>query len=136
MTQMKTFNVEIVSSGDNVLPPSGQVQLSLLDVSLADAPAISLAELRLRCGGLMPINLQLTFDSSQIDPRHSYALSARVEKDGQLLYINTSHHPIKPDTVFGTQRVTVDKVATNVDGIHGGNLPASLTGIHGGNRMD
>ncbi|BDM21323.1 YbaY family lipoprotein [Pseudomonas sp. LRP2-20] len=121
MTQMKTFDVEIVSSGDSTLPPSGQVQLSLLDVSLADAPAISLADLRLHCGGLMPINLQLTFDSSQIDPRHRYALSVRIEKDGQLLYINTRHHPIKPDTALGTQRVTVDKIATGDDGKHGSN---------------
>ncbi|QHG66644.1 YbaY family lipoprotein [Pseudomonas putida] len=122
MTQLKSFNVEIVSSGDNTLPRSGQVQLSLHDVSIADAPAISLAEMRLRCGGLMPINLQLTFDDKQIDPRRSYALGVRIEKDGQLLYINTSHHPIEPDTVSGTQRVTVDKVGTWVDGIHHGNL--------------
>jgi len=121
MKQMKTFDVEIVSSGDAALPPSGQVQLSLLDVSLADAPAISIADSRLRCAGLMPINLQLTFDSSQIDPRHSYVLSVRIEKDGQLLYTNTTHHPIKPDTVLGTQRVTVDKIATGDGGVYGGN---------------
>ncbi|MGE8322642.1 MAG: YbaY family lipoprotein [Pseudomonas sp.] len=124
MTQMKSFNVEIVSSGDNTLPPSGQVELSLLDVSLADAPAIRIAELRLRCGGPLPLNLQLTFDSKQIDSRRRYALLVRIENDGQLLYINTSHHPIKPETVFGTQRVTVDKIASSVEGIHGGNRMA------------
>ena len=112
MTQMKVFNVEIVSSGDNTLPPSGLVRLSLLDVSLADAPAVSLAELRLRCGGVMPINLPITFDSSLIDPRHDYALAVRIEKDGQLHYMNTSRHAVDLGTVSGTQRVTVDQVAT------------------------
>ncbi|MBT9234755.1 YbaY family lipoprotein [Pseudomonas inefficax] len=112
MTLMKSFNVEIVSSGDNTLPPSGLVKLSLIDVSMADAPAISLAELRLRCGGLMPINLPLTFDSSLIDPRRSYALAVRIEKDDRLHYINTSRHSIEPGTVSGTQRVTVDQIAS------------------------
>ncbi|MFF7063154.1 YbaY family lipoprotein [Pseudomonas sp. NPDC008258] len=111
MTQMKSLNVEIVSSGDSTLPPSGLVELSLLDVSTADARSVSLAELRLRCGGLMPINLQLTFDSSLIDPDRSYALAVRIEKDGQLHYINSSRHPIAPGSVSGTQRVTVDPIA-------------------------
>ncbi|WP_338746292.1 YbaY family lipoprotein [Pseudomonas putida] len=112
MSQIKSFNVEIVSSGDSTLPPSGQVRLSLLDVSLADSPAVSLAELRLRCSGLMPIHLQMTFDSSLIDPRHDYALAVRIEKDGQLHYMSTSRHPIEPHTLNGIQRVTVDQVAT------------------------
>ena len=122
MTTLKSINVEIDSPIERMLPPSGLVKLSLRDVSLADAPAIEVAELRLRCGGLMPIQLQLTFDSSQIDPRRSYSLAVRIERDGTLEYITTRTHPIKPDTVFGTQRVVVDKVAMQMDGLHGGNL--------------
>lgn len=112
MTQMKTLDVEIVSSGDNTLAPSGLVELKLIDISKADARSISLAELRLRCGGLMPIKLPLTFDTSLIDPRRSYALAVRIEIDGQLRYITTSRHSIEPATVSGTQRVTVDQIAT------------------------
>ncbi|NIF29687.1 hypothetical protein F3J44_25395 [Pantoea sp. Tr-811] len=142
MTQMKSLDVEIVSSDDNTLPASGLVQLSLLDVSLADGPSVSLAELRLRCAGRFPVRLQLTFDSSQIDPRHSYSLAVRIEQDGQLLYINTSQHPVDLQSVTGSQQVTVDKIDSNdegyfcgtvEEGIHGGNL---TDGIHGGNRMD
>ena len=59
MTQMKTLDVEIVSSGDNTLAPSGLVELKLIDISKADARSISLAELRLRCGGLMPIKITM-----------------------------------------------------------------------------
>ncbi|MFJ4442119.1 YbaY family lipoprotein [Pseudomonas sp. NPDC089422] len=110
MTQMKSIDVEIVSSGDGALPAAAQVQLSLLDVSLADAPSVSLAEVQLRCGGTMPIRLQLNFDDSEIDSHRSYSLAVRIEKDGQLLYINTSSHPIKPKTELDTQRVIVDKI--------------------------
>ncbi|MGE7993272.1 YbaY family lipoprotein [Pseudomonas sp. NPDC089554] len=133
MTQLKSFDVEIVASGDDTLTPSALVVLSLLDISLADAPAISLAELRLRCGGRMPINLQLNFDLSQIDPRHTYTLAAQIEKDGQLLYINTTHHLVDLNTLVERQRVTVEKLPAGVEGIHGGNL---TEGIHGGNRID
>ena len=123
MPNMKSVDVEIVSSGDITLPASGLVKLSLLDVSLADAPSVTLTELRLRCSGKMPICMPLSFDNSQIDPRRSYSLAVRIENnEGRLLYINTSTHTIKPDTVFGIQRVTVDKVDPETDGIHGGNL--------------
>ncbi|MFJ4064845.1 YbaY family lipoprotein [Pseudomonas sp. NPDC089996] len=110
MTHMKAIEVEIVSSGESALPAPALVKLSLLDESLADAPSISLAELQLRCGGTMPIQLQLNFDVSQIDPNRSYGLAVRIEKDGKLLYINTSSHPIKPDAVTGKQQVVVDKI--------------------------
>jgi putative lipoprotein len=134
MPEMKSVDVEIVSSSDNTLPASGLVQLSLLDVSRADARAVTLSELSLRCGGTMPICLALSFDNSQIDPRRSYSLAVRIESnEGRLLYINTSRHTIQPDTVTGTQRVTVDKVGSETDGIHGSNL---AEGIHGGNHMD
>ncbi|WP_449434562.1 YbaY family lipoprotein [Pseudomonas putida] len=129
---MKTLNVEIVSSSDNTLPASGLVKLSLADVSLADAPSITVAELHLRCAGLMPINLQLSYDPSQIDSRHTYALQASITQDDCLLYSNTTAHHVALDKVFGPLKVTVDKVHP-VAGIHGDN---SVEGIHGGNRMD
>ncbi|WP_313431516.1 YbaY family lipoprotein [Pseudomonas sp.] len=110
MAQLKWFDVEIVSSGSNQLPPSGLVELSLEDVSLADAPSVSIAKLQLRCGGVMPINMQLPFDMSQISPAHSYALAARIQVGDTLLYINTQAHFVEPNTALTAQRVTVDKV--------------------------
>ncbi|HAB03430.1 MAG TPA: hypothetical protein DCE25_11085 [Pseudomonas sp.] len=133
MTLLKSVDVEIVSTGDNVLPAAAQIQLSLLDVSLADAPSVALAQLNVRCAGLLPARLSLSFDANQIDPRHSYALAVRIEQDGKLLYINTTEHPIDLPDASGTQRVVVDKVASAIAGIHGGNVPE---GIHGGNRLD
>ncbi|MNV44815.1 hypothetical protein D3C71_1365850 [compost metagenome] len=131
---LKSLDVEIVSSGDDILPPSGHVQLSLLDVSHEDAGAVSLAELRLRCAGRMPINLQLSYDLRLVDPSRSYALAVRIEQQGQLLYINTSQHSIKLDKPLGKVQVMVEKVGAVSEGIQGGNLDPSVTnGIHGGN---
>ncbi len=121
MSQIKSFNVEITSSGNNTLPASGLVKLRLLDVSLQDAPAISIAEMQLRCGGVMPINVQLSFDSRQVKQGHFYALAARIEDGDRLLYINTNQYLINLNELPGTERVTVEDVRTSTAGIHGGN---------------
>ncbi|BBH44660.1 YbaY family lipoprotein [Pseudomonas sp. KU43P] len=117
-TSIQSLDIEIVASSDGTVPPSGLVQVSLDDVSLADAPAICHAQLRLRCAGAMPINLRLNYDSQQIVPRHTYALSARIEQDGRLLYINTLKHEVELDKVTGKVRVTVDKIASMTDGFN------------------
>ncbi|MEW2971325.1 YbaY family lipoprotein [Pseudomonas juntendi] len=70
------------------------------------------AELRLQCAGVLPIKLQLACDLSQLDPRGSYVLAVRIEQNGQLQFINTTHHAVNPHTLSGTERVVVDNVAT------------------------
>ncbi|AXM98255.1 YbaY family lipoprotein [Pseudomonas plecoglossicida] len=117
---IQSLSIEIVASSDGTLPPSALVQVSLDDVSRADASAICNAQLRLRCGGTMPINLRLNYDSLQIDPRHTYAVAVRIEQDGQLRYINTRAHEVELDKVKGKVRVIVDKIDSMSDGIHGG----------------
>lgn len=67
------------------------------------------AELRLQCAGVMPIKLQLACDLSQLDPaRQLHALAVRIEQNGQLQFINTTHHAVNPTPLSGTERVVVD----------------------------
>ncbi|WP_082432365.1 YbaY family lipoprotein [Pseudomonas sp. NBRC 111124] len=120
MPKIKSLTVEIICSDSNTPPSNGQVKLSLLDVSLADAPATVVSELCLRWGTGFPITLPLPFDWSQIDQKHDYAIAARIEHDGELMYINTSRYPVKAGIT--TYQVAVDKVRPSTDGIHGGNL--------------
>ncbi|WP_332697020.1 YbaY family lipoprotein [Bosea sp. (in: a-proteobacteria)] len=75
------------------LPPGTIVEVKLLDVSLADAPARTIAETRVS-GRRNPARYTLRFDRAQIQPRRRYALQARILHRGQLLFINTSHHGI------------------------------------------
>lgn len=75
------------------LPPGAIVEVKLLDVSLADAPARIIAETRVS-GARNPARYVLHFDRAQIQPRRRYALQARILHRGQLLFINTSHHGI------------------------------------------
>jgi putative lipoprotein len=75
------------------LPPGAVIEVKLLDVSLADAPSRTIAETRVS-GRRIPAPWTLRFDNRQIDPRHSYALQARILHRGQLLFITTERHSV------------------------------------------
>lgn len=75
------------------LPPTAVIEVKLLDVSLADAPARTIAETRVS-GRRIPAPWTLRFDSHQIDPQHSYALQARILDRGRLLFITTERHSV------------------------------------------
>jgi len=91
------------------LPPGAVIEIKLLDVSLADAPARTIAETRVS-GRRIPAPWTLRFDAGQIDPRHSYALQARILDRGRLLFTTTERHSIfagGPDnTDIWVQRVS------------------------------
>lgn len=75
------------------LPPTAVIEVKLLDVSLADAPARTIAETRVS-GRRIPAPWTLRFDSRQIGPQHSYALQARILDRGRLLFITTERHSV------------------------------------------
>ena len=79
------------------LPPSATLSVSLQDVSLADAPAMVLDEQKGPVKGQVPLPFHLSYDPAQIKPGHRYAVSARIELDGKLLFINTEHHGVQLD---------------------------------------
>lgn len=69
------------------LPPNAVVLVQLLDVSLADAPAKVIAEERFDLAGKqVPIPFELHYDATRIDPKHTYAISAKISADDKLLF--------------------------------------------------
>jgi len=94
------------------LPPAATLSVSLLDVSLADAPSVTLAEQKGPVNGQVPLPFHLSYDPAQVKPGHSYSVSARIELDGKLLFISTERHTVQlngkdPQPL----RVRVDAVA-------------------------
>jgi uncharacterized lipoprotein YbaY len=72
------------------LPPSAVVQVSLQDVSRADAPATILGEQTIETAGRqVPIPFEIAYDPAAIDPRFRYAVRARITVDGQLMFTST-----------------------------------------------
>jgi putative lipoprotein len=77
------------------LPPTALIKVQLADVSRADAPAIVLGEALIRSeGGQVPFPFSIPYDPAKIDQRFTYAVSARIEDGGKLLFITDTRYPV------------------------------------------
>jgi len=78
----------------SALPEGAVVQVSLLDVSRADAPATVLAQTQIVPTTQVPIAFTLHYDAAQIQPTHSYALQAKILLGDTLLFISTERYGV------------------------------------------
>jgi putative lipoprotein len=79
------------------LPRRAAVRVVVEDVSLADAPARTVAERVLPPGSAVPGPVRLTVD--QVDPRARYAVRVHVDTDGSGTVsrgdlVSTASHPV------------------------------------------
>lgn len=77
-----TFQESIALSPDTVLT------VHLAEVSRHDAPARVLAEQIISNPGASPIPFELAYDPDAIVPSRSYAVHARIEWEGRVLFVN------------------------------------------------
>ena len=45
--------------------------------------------------GQVPLPFQLTYDPAHLKPGHTYAVSARIEEDGKLLFITQQRNTVE-----------------------------------------
>jgi len=77
------------------LPPTAVIKVQLVDVSRADAPAVVLGEQLIEAGGRqVPFAFEIPYDPTRIDQRYTYAVQARIEDGGQLLFINDQRYAV------------------------------------------
>jgi uncharacterized lipoprotein YbaY len=77
------------------LPPNAVMQVRLEDVSLADAPAKTIAEQSIPFGDRqVPVPFELKFDPTKIDDRHTYVVTARILVDDQLRFLSDKAYPV------------------------------------------
>ncbi len=71
------------------LPENAVLQVELRDTSLQDVASalISLETIEIN-GNQLPVSYRLPYDPDEIDERNTYAVSARITSDGQLIYIS------------------------------------------------
>jgi putative lipoprotein len=93
------------------LPEGAVLEVELLDISRANAPAVRLASLRLQPQGQVPIPFTLHYDPALIDERYSYAVSARILHDGRLLFVSDTIHPVLTRGAGDTVEVGLVRVA-------------------------
>ncbi len=114
------------------LPPNAIITVRLVDVSRADAPAIVIAEQQITLGDRqVPVPFVLTYDTARIDPRFSYAVQARIEVDGTLLFINTERYAVITQG-NPTQREIIVRRVAEPGGSTTPGLPATGGGGGGG----
>jgi len=77
------------------MPPNAVIKVQLVDVSRADAPATMLGEQIITAGGKqVPFAFEIAYDPAKIDQRLSYAVQARIEDGGKLLFINDQRYAV------------------------------------------
>lgn len=77
------------------LSPSAVVDVTLADVSRADAPAVVIATQRIETlGRQVPFAFALAYDPARIDQRFTYAVSARISDAGRLLFVSTRRYAV------------------------------------------
>ena len=81
-----------------MLPADAVVTVRLQDVSLADAPAVLLAEQVIETNGAqVPYAFELSYDENDIKPNHRYSVSARIEVHGKLRFITDTMNAVITD---------------------------------------
>ena len=96
------------------LPPDAQIEVRVDDVGLADAPSKTVARQAFGADGQqVPIAFLIRFDRSAIEPRHSYAVAARITgADGRLMFITDTRHSLALGTASEIDMGTLNMVMT------------------------
>ena len=77
------------------LPPTAVVKVQLVDVSRADATAVTLGEQIFITGGKqVPFFFKISYDPEKIRANHTYAVQVRIEEDGRLRFINDQRYAV------------------------------------------
>jgi len=80
------------------LPPDSRVIVTISDVSLMDAPSVTIAQNQISTAGQqVPISFAVSYDRARIQPGRTYAVSARIlDRRGQLIWITDTRNPLPP----------------------------------------
>ncbi|MEZ8822857.1 YbaY family lipoprotein [Vibrio amylolyticus] len=97
-THVDSITGSIVYRERIALPENALVTVKLQDISLADAPAEIIAVNQFETNGAqVPFNFDLAYDTRKIKANHRYSVSARIEVDGKLRFINDTVYPVIND---------------------------------------
>ncbi|MEM1114137.1 MAG: META domain-containing protein [Pseudomonadota bacterium] len=74
-----------------LLPPGGELEVQLQDISRPDALAAVVASVVISLDGPPPYPFAIEYSDAQVDSRMRYGIGARIEVDGELRFINTDY---------------------------------------------
>lgn len=76
------------------LEPGAILEVELLDVSRADAPAARHASIRLAAETQVPIRFTLYYDPALIDQTHTYSVSAKLLSADRVIFRSNTINPV------------------------------------------
>lgn len=80
-----------------IAPPEGAVlNVTLQDISRADAPSIELARDERIITQQVPLPFQLTYRTDNLLANHTYSVRARISYQGKLLFTSTQAYLVQP----------------------------------------
>jgi uncharacterized lipoprotein YbaY len=96
------------------LPADSEVEVKLLEIGRAGAPARTLARQVIPRPGQPPIPFELRYDSKAVIPEETYQVEARITVGGRLRFISTRRFAVL------TRGAPRDRVEVLVEGVGGG----------------
>lgn len=85
---------EVVYRERIAMPENAVVTVRVSDVSRQDVAAEVIGEQVITAPGNVPVKYSVPYDGSKIIPNNRYAVSARIEVNGQLMWISTTRIPV------------------------------------------
>lgn len=110
-SSMKTVEGSIWYRERMGLPPNAEILVTLENLARADAPSDVIATIRLVPEGGPPFPFSLAYDPGTLHKKGRYALRARIEAGGRLLFTSTEHIP-----AFGQEPGPVEILVSRVGG--------------------
>ena len=108
---MKPLDVSVIYLDRRMLPPGAVLNVTLEDVSLADAPSVTLSSESMDIAGSPPYPVTLNYDANKVQANHRYNVRATVKVDNQLIMTSTSAiNPFSAETKQPVE-VKLDRVA-------------------------
>ena len=76
------------------LTPDAEVEIKLLDVSLADIAATEIASITITDPGQVPVDFLLSYDPEKIQPQHTYSIRAEISDRGRRMFTTDTSYPV------------------------------------------
>ncbi len=110
------------------LPPEAIFEAFLEDVSRADAPATRISSSQLNPAGPPPFKFKIAYDRQLIDPRHRYAVRARVMLDGRVMFTSDAVYPVLTAGTSARVDLLLHRASTTIAATPLAPLPAVFEG--------
>lgn len=96
------------------LPPNAVLDVSLEDVSLADAPAVVIGTAHIAPAGNPPIRFGIGYDPEKIVTNHRYAVRATIKQGDKLLFTTDTLHPVASEALGQGEPARIDVLLRKV----------------------